>query len=227
MRKLFILLLLGIISCSVVDQNIKARTSLSKCKYDVEKLEFDKVVILDDITIDGNDIKDVKSAAISVLTKVLPKVMANDFEVKVDKVFFNSYVSIENTTDNEVALDHFIGEVLIDGNKVFDFKHDKFTRIKPKEKTIETINISVPFDSIKIKKPEKIGIKVTFYMNIMIGGVTLKDLFKITVQKDFPIPYDKINQLINQAKDKVINIIKERVQKEAGKGIEKVKSLIK
>jgi len=219
-------ILIFVFSCKTIDQNIKARTSLSKCKYDIEKVEFDKLIISDDIVVDGNSIKDIKSAAINILTNFLPKIIAKNFEISIDKAFFNLYLSIENTTKDEVVLDHFDAIVSLNNNKVLEFKHNVFKRIKPGEKSIEKINFELPFDSIKLKKPEKIGFTVTFYMNIIIGSITLKDIFKITISKEFNVPYDEINKIIDSAKDKIINTVKDRVEKELDKNIyNKIKNL--
>lgn len=182
MRKiLFVLLPIVFIlttGCSTIKQNVDARKNLVNCKYEFEKLEPV------DVTLNG---------------------------LSVENVNFDVYLKIINTTKSDAALDRVEGDVLLDALKMTDIDHKKFLRIRASETVVDKISIGVALNNaIKSlgKKPETITVSAKVYVSLLIGDSTIETPIAITVTKTFPIPYDKINEMVEQKKNQGINTIK-------------------
>jgi len=168
MKKIYSIgLVFLVFSCATVDQNFRARQNLLNCKYELEKIEFNRV---------------------SFINVIEPQ-----------SVFFDNFLKITNTTNEEVAFDRFEGTLYLDENKLNTIDHKNFVRIKSKESATEIIGSEIGFaalSGLNKKRPDKITIEGKIYINLLSGDYTLKTPFFVSIKKTFSIPYDKIEAAI-------------------------------
>jgi hypothetical protein len=75
--------------------------------------------------------------------------------ILIDSVDLDARVTITNTTDRDVALDHAEIAFFLDANHVLDVAHERFVRIAPAAASTETVAAGLPFAGIEDEAAEK------------------------------------------------------------------------
>jgi len=116
-------------------------------------------------------------------------------------------------------------QLFLDGKFLTQFQHKNFVRINPGKFSNEKISLSIPFSNlagITEKRPEKAGVKAKVFINILIGDFTLKTPFEVSINKTFPIPYEKLEKKVEAQKEKTINSIDALIKKAVKEGTNKL-----
>ncbi len=221
MKKLIFIFVFALFSCSIINQNIKARKMLTKCKYKIEDIKLIELKVFDHLTFNNNDVIDIKKKNYKkVLLKQLPNIKASKFKLKLNHANMDVYLNIKNTTNHEVALDHVKATIFVDKLKLTTFQHKKFTRIEPGEAKTEIINVNVPFEQMsnfQLKKPKKITIHARVFITILLGKTQWETPFEISIKKSVPFPYKAISKAVNKKKE----TLKKELIKEAARFLKK------
>lgn len=178
--------------CGTINQNLQARKDLANCKYDLEKIELNK------IDFDNGIIP--KSVWFDVYLKIT-NTARND--VALDRVEAEIFLDEKKLTD--LAHKNFVR-----------IAPQNFAV----EKIALEIGFNA-ISSAAQKKPENITVQATVYINILIGSFTLKTPFAVAVKKTFPIPYDLIEKEIQKKKNAAVDKLKD-VKESAKSQLKKV-----
>lgn len=211
----FSFILLGS-SCSVIDQNIKARKSLAKCKYKVKKVKLERLNFGNEIKLDSKTILHPTSKkSIKKILRFLNQIRKKRFKVAIKSADLVLKLEIKNTSSYEVALDHIFATVYLDKRKFTSIKHPYFVRIPKGQSLVEPLQINVPFHHLNrfSFKPKTATIEATVYVNIIIGSYTLKTPYTVTLNKTVVIPYKKIQSILQKKKDKLLKKILKNAKK--------------
>jgi LEA14-like dessication related protein len=184
---------LTIISCATVDQNIKARKDLEKCRYDLDSIE---VV---DVKLDGAQIKD---ADFNIYLKITN---TTDGDVALDSVDGDLYLDDAKTTD------------IIHKNFVRIKKGQSSV-----EKIYVSVPVGSVMKLLG-HKPENITVDARVKVNILIGSHTLETPFVAHVKKTFPIPWDRINEMFQKKLDQVIDSAADKGKEKGKERIKKIR----
>jgi hypothetical protein len=154
-------------SCSVVDQNLKAREMLLKCRYELERLEFVRVEFKDRIVPER-----VWFNAWVVIENVTEDEVALDRAEADLWLEGNKLSSVENTNFLRIR-PGAKGTAVIPVSLGFDAIADSLDR-----------------------RPDNITVEAKLFLTLLIGKMTLETPVEFGVKKTFPIPYDSIDKAV-------------------------------
>ncbi len=123
--------------------------------------------------------------------------------ILIDSVDFVVKITITDTTDKDVALDHAELRFFLDGNEVAQAKHKRFVRLAPDDKVTEPIDATLPFAGILKTlghRPETMEVKAKLWLTLLIGKATVQTPIAIDVDYSTPVPWDKIDAIVEKKK---------------------------
>jgi LEA14-like dessication related protein len=172
MKKLYVSMGLALFilasGCSTVDQNIKARKNIQKCKFEFHDFKLDDVKF-----------KGVKPEEVSFFIYLkITNPTADD--VVLDHVEADIYLDENKTTS-------------IKHKKFLRIK----PKTPVVEKIAMELPASALLN-LKGKRPQDLTLDAQIFVNVLIGSFTLDTNVMIPVKKTFPIPWDKIDAKIDQ-----------------------------
>lgn len=174
MKRLFTFVLVGGVAlsmaCSTVDQNIKARKNIEKCKFEFNDLKVNK------IEFEGISPKQVDFDVFLKITN------PTEDDVVLDQVDADIYLDGKKTT----TINH----------KKFMRIKGKESAIEKIELNLPGAELL----NLVGKRPETMTVDAKIFVNVLIGSVTLETNIAVPVKKTFPIPWDKIDEQIAKQK---------------------------
>ncbi|TAL35424.1 MAG: hypothetical protein EPN93_10350 [Spirochaetes bacterium] len=174
MRKTLLFMVLAacaaMLSCGTVDQNIRARKNIEKCKFELNDLKLNRI--------EFNGIAP-KQADFDLFLKITNP---TEDDVVLDRVEADIYLDRDKTTSIE--------------HKKFLRLKGKDSAI---EKIDLSLPASALF-KLAGKRPETVTVDAKVFVNILIGSFTLETSISVPVKKTFPIPWDKIDAEIDTMK---------------------------
>jgi len=172
------LILIAYTGCSTVDQNVKARKNIGKCKFDFSGIEFNKLNMGE------------KGPASIDLTALLTIANPNDSDVVVDHV--NADIYLEQKKVGTLQHKNFV-RIKAGSSAV--------------ERIAVNVPFSAGL-LLTGKRPETLTIDATVYINILVGNYTLPTPAAMPVKKTVPVPWDKIDRDLSSKKENVSGKIK-------------------
>lgn len=187
MQKIASIMIFAVIfaaGCGTINQNIQARKNLSKCKYDLERIELKKV------NLKGLEIRSIDFTGYLKITNTTTGEVALDY------------------IDGDIYLDKYKTSTLAH-NRLLRIKAgasvvEELLLQVPFESALKALG----------HRPADITVVARLHMNLLIGSFTLPTPIVIEVRKKFPIPYDKIEDaIVKQTKNINGNTVKKKLKK--------------
>ena len=199
-------------SCASLDDQIKSRELLGKCKYelkrvDVENLDFDKMI---DVANSAKQI-DFKNPDKDVVLPLLKDIKDLNFDVNFSTLDFATTIGVTNPNAHPVILDSLVFDAFMDQTKVTNVIHDGVLNIPANSEGELNLIFAMPTD-YKLKnllEAENVNLRGKIWLKIeLIKGLPITIPFPFDVKQK--IPREQIQAMIDDQKKKVVEkVVKE------------------
>lgn len=217
----FVLLVMGILlldGCSSLRESIKSRELLGKCEYELKEVRVRTLDFAPVITFDNSTKKiNVEQPTAAELLLLADRIRKGDFNLSIKKLSMDAIVEVDNPNEQEVILDSMFYDCFLDETYLMKIGHYEHSVIPPRSVSDTRMTFDVPLNTPlkNIINAQDVVVKGKVWLRLKLTKKTEVTL-PVPVKVKRAIPREQINARIEKEKERIINDLIKKLEKEAG-----------